>query len=160
MLDFKVKEEPSDPNEDLAIAMHSITATDEIVLNISSPHDVIDMIKTELVDDEPDEEEIIDPVQSDLPTIIVPWPAFVPVASHPELAGRRRKRKSAATTAAAAASSCSPSVSGAEKRSRGQLEDVTALYSEEDMDENKVRIFPRSIPLSRSLHFLGKRGAG
>lgn len=131
-----VKEEPRDPTEGLAIATHSITADDEIVLNVSSAGEVIDVIKSELVDDDDSDEFQPSAAAADVPALIIPWPAFVPVGSHPELAGQRRKRKSPG--AAAAATGTSPAITGADKRSRSRLEDVTALYSEEDMDENQV----------------------
>jgi len=110
------------------LATHSITPNNEIVLNVTSADDVIDVIKSEL-----EEEEEVEGVDAaDGPTLIIPWPAFVPVASHPELAaGQRRKRKTASPAAA-------PSVSGADKRARSRLEDVTDQYGEEDTEENQV----------------------
>ncbi len=138
-----VKEEP--PGEefvhasDLVIATHNISSADEIVLNISSAEDVIETtgIKSEPIDDDPGESEsVADP---EVPTLIVPWPAFVPLASHPELAVQRRKRKTpTATKNKPASSRISPEVTGGQKRARSRLEDVTALYSEEDTEENQV----------------------
>jgi hypothetical protein len=110
------------------LATHSITPNNEIVLNVSSTEDVIDVVKSELVDEEEEEESAVDPVVCDASTLIIPWPAFVPVASHPELAGQRRKRKAAAPSAGSAA----------DKRARSRLEDVTDQYVEEETDENQV----------------------
>ena len=138
-LDFTVKEEPGDNRDelhpsDLVLATHNISASDEIVLNVSSADEVIDSIKSEPIDLEAED---VESGIAEVPTVIIPWPAFVPVASHPELAGARRKRKTAAAAVTAGGSS-SPVITAGEKRSRSRLEDVTSQYSEEDMDENQV----------------------
>jgi hypothetical protein len=115
---------------DIPIATHNVTADDEIVLNISSADEVVESI----IKSEPVDVEEADPELPEQPAFIVPWPAFVPLASHPELAVQRRKRKSAVKAGAVN----SPVIASGEKRSRSRLEDVTALYSEEDADENQV----------------------
>ena len=139
-LDFTVKEEPGDNRDelhpsDLVLATHNISASDEIVLNVSSADEVIDSIKSEPIDLEAED---VESGIAEVPTVIIPWPAFVPVASHPELAGARRKRKTAAAAVVTAGGSSSPVIIAGEKRSRRRLEDVTSQYSEEDMDENQV----------------------
>ena len=139
-LDFTVKEEPGDNRDelhpsDLVLATHNISASDEIVLNVSSADEVIDSIKSEPIDLEAED---VESGIAEVPTVIIPWPAFVPVASHPELAGARRKRKTAAAAVVTAGGSSSPVITAGEKRSRRRLEDVTSQYSEEDMDENQV----------------------
>ncbi len=125
----------------MPLATHSITPNNEIVLNVSSTEDVIDVVKSELVDEEEEEESAVDPVVCDASTLIIPWPAFVPVASHPELAGQRRKRKAAAPSAGSAA----------DKRARSRLEDVTDQYVEEETDENQVctvmSVVPAGLPI-------------
>ncbi len=133
-----MKEEPKDPTEEPPFATHSITANNEIVRNVSSAHDVIDGIKTELVDDEDDYVEPVEKVRP--PALIIPWPAFVPLGLHPELEGQHRKRKSTEPSATAGATVTSPAVGGsAEKRSRSRIEDVSAHYNDEDADETQVK---------------------
>jgi len=98
-------------------------ADQQIVLNIDDA-DILAKIKPE-----PEEaaEEITDPADVTTNNLtIAPWPAFVPLASHPELVTEKGKKRSLDVQVASGSSS---------KKTKSCLQDVTEQYQDQDTDE-------------------------
>lgn len=113
-----VKEEPV---EDEGPGCLNVTDS-QIVLNINDA-DILGRIKSEPQVEEENTEPVAD---TNKHITIAPWPAFVPLSSHPELSsGKAKKRHSDISTSGKINS----------KKSKRSLEDVTDQYRDQDTDE-------------------------
>ena len=114
-----VKEEPVEEDGPGCLNM-----TDgQIVLNINDA-DILGKIKPE--PEEAPEEEPEPVIDTTNKLTIAAWPAFVPLASHPELVTEKGKKRPTDLTAPGTSNS---------KKSKSTLEDVTAQYQDQDTDE-------------------------
>jgi len=94
----------------------------QIVLNINDV-DILGKIKMEPQTEEEETEPIVDTTNH---ITIAPWPAFVPLASHPELSTEMGKKRH---------SDASTNGKSNAKKSKSTLEDVTDQYKDQDSDE-------------------------
>merc|ERR1712179_209730 len=94
----------------------------QIVLNINDV-DILGKIKMEPQTEEEETEPIVDTTNH---ITIAPWPAFVPLASHPELSTEMGKKRH---------SDASTNGKSNTKKSKSTLEDVTDQYKDQDSDE-------------------------
>ena len=142
---FLVKEEPRDdehladgndhhhvnigsvklePNDDTERENRCLNVNDQhIVLNIDD-QDILAKVKCE-PEEEPDEVSTSDNT-IDQQLVIAPWPAFVPLASHPELSFEKGKKRLSESVGEKSVSS---------KKNKPCLEDVTDQYQNEDAEE-------------------------
>lgn len=114
-----VKEEPIEDNNPDCLNM----TERQIVLNINDA-DILAKIKPE-PEETPEEAPEPETDSTDQLTI-APWPAFVPLASHPELVNEKGKKRPTDITAPGSSNS---------KKSKSSLEDVTDQYQDQDTDE-------------------------